>query len=67
LLGKAPPSLPGTTSNSTPASTSTIDVDQRWRRRDPSRTNSVSSKPKAVETPRGVVDFEVILGVSRRG
>jgi hypothetical protein len=41
-------SLPGTTSNSTPASTSTIDVDQRWRRRDPSRTNSVSSKPKAV-------------------
>ena len=29
-----------------PASTSTIDVDHRWRRRGPSRTNSVSSRPE---------------------
>jgi hypothetical protein len=42
---------PGTTSSSRPPPTSTMEVDQRWRRRGPDRQNSLSSSPKAIGWP----------------
>ena len=67
--GTAPALLrPGTTSNSRPAPTSTIDVDHRCNRRGPSRTNSVSSNPERLrftDPVRVVIDERRAVGHHR--